>query len=211
MQKIPILASLTRPLRSVATLAVVLLTLVGIVSLFGPGFIQRFFERLSARVTTITSGPVVVERLQALNRLETARQTSSQVVEAKSARPYLPSFLGEDKLLMMVQTEAVAGVDLSQLAQQDVQVKHKEITLRLPEAELFAVRIDDEQTKVYSRDQGWLVFKPDNDLERKARLKALADARTAAGKEVITVARANAETNIRQLLTQMGFEKVTIL
>lgn len=137
---------------------------------------------LTARTTTVTGSPIIVTQLQALNRLETASQVSQQVVEASANRAYMPTFLGQDRLLMQVQTEMIAGIDLGRLTQDDVTVRGKNVTLRLPAPELFSVRIDDAHSKVFSRECGWLVFTPDVTLEGQGRLKVLADAR-ATGQE----------------------------
>lgn len=71
------------------------------------------------------------------------------------------------------------------------------------------MRIDDANTKVFSRDRGLLVLNPDMNLEHKARMQALGDAHAAAKQsQVLAIARTNAETSLRQLLTPMGYEKV---
>lgn len=178
----------------------------------GPGVLRsacQVFAKMTAGISTIISpSPLIVERLQSLNRLETARQITSQVVEASAERPFLPAFLGKDKLLMSVQTESVAGVDLSGFAHQDVRVTNGAVTVRLPAPQVFSIRVDDEHSKVYSRERGWLVLNPNTDLERQARLSALSDARSAARKEVMSAARTNAENNLRVFMRSLGFQRV---
>lgn len=192
----------------VAALAVVLLG-----SSLAPGLVglaRNAFEGLTARiVTTTATGPALVERLQGLNRLETARQVSQHVVESRSEGLPLPEFLAGDKLLMLVQTETVAGVDLSRLSPQDVRLEGQSVVIRLPQPEVLSVRVDDEHSRVYDRHRGWLVLKPDPDLERQARLKAQADARRGALEgEVMNLARANAEKSLRSLLEPLGLREV---
>ena len=159
---------------------------------------------------TVTASPIIVTQLQSLNRLETASQVSQQVVEANADRGHFPAFLGQDRLLMQVQTEMIAGIDMSRLTAHDIQVQGKAVTVRVPAPELFSVRIDDEHTKVFSRERGWLVFTPDVNLESQARLKVLADARATGPAQLFPTARINAETSLRQLLANMGFASVKI-
>ncbi len=165
---------------------------------------------LASKTTTVTGSPIIMTQLQALNRLETASQVSQQVVEASANRENIPAFLGQDRLLMQVQTEMIAGIDLARLTQDDVSVRGKNVTLRLPAPELFSVRIDDAHSKVFSRECGWLVFKPDVTLEGQARMKVLADARATGQAHLLPTARTNAEIHLRQLLLTMGFTTVEI-
>ncbi len=190
---------------TVAVVAIILSSPVG--QLLG-----RLSSSLWDRVTTVsTSGPIVVQRLQALNRLETARQTLLQPVQAESNIGALPGFLGRDKLEMLANTEVVAGVDLSKLTESDVAVTGHTVRLRLPQPSVFSVRVEDESSRVYSRQRGWFVWTPDPDLERQARLGAQSSARSAArGSGLLDAARTNAETNIRGFLVSLGFSQVNI-
>ncbi len=165
---------------------------------------------LNSKTTAVTTSPIIVTQLQSLNRLETASQVSMQVVESRADRKHVPAFLGQDRILMQVQTEMIAGIDMSKLTSADVQVQGKTVRVRVPAPELFTVRIDDEHSKVFSRDRGWLVFTPDVNLEGQARMKVLADARATGQTYLIPTARTNAETNLRQLLATVGFEQIEI-
>lgn len=165
---------------------------------------------LFARTNMVNSTPIIVSKLQALNRLETASQISSSVVTSSADRAHLPGFLGQDRLLMQIQTETIAGIDMTRLTAGDVVVQGKGVTVRVPAPELFSVRIDDENSKVFSRERGWLVCTPDINLESQARLKVLADTRATGKTYLLPTARTNAETNLRQLLTTVGFETVNI-
>lgn len=160
-------------------------------------------------ITTISPGPIIIERLQALNRLESARQVGRHVVEAKSDSRAWPKFLFKDDLMMLVQTETVAGIDFSKLSKDDISIDHGVVSIRLPSPEILYTKIDDTDSKVYMRRRGLLVFNPNMDLERQARLRAEADARNAAlSGGLLLSARTNAEQNIKGILKQMGFERV---
>ncbi|MDH7569035.1 MAG: DUF4230 domain-containing protein, partial [Armatimonadota bacterium] len=69
--------------------------------------------------------------------------------------------------------------------------------------------VDEENSRVYDRYRGWLVWKPNPDLERQARLQALADARRGAMQNgMMDAARANAEENLRALLEPLGVKEI---
>lgn len=170
-------------------------------------------SHITNRVALVTApAPVIVEKLRPLNRIETAIEVKQHIVEAKSESRLLPGFLGKDNLMMMVQTETIAGVDLSRLSDKDVSVENGVVTIRLPNPTIFHVRIDDQNSKVYNRECGLLVFKPDMDLERQARLKAQSDAyKIALSGEMMSDARLNAEQNLRTLLKSIGLNQVKFI
>lgn len=174
--------------------------------------LKEISERLGRRVISITPSPtVVIQRLQALNQLETAQSVSQHVVEAKSESTWLPSFLSGERLLLIAQVQVVAGLDMRRISPSDIEVKGNEVTVTLPLPKILSVRIDEAKTRVFARERGWLVLNPDKDLEREARLQALMEARQAALKsELLPFARRKAEENLRTFLQTLGFRKVEI-
>lgn len=177
-----------------------------------PNLLRRAAARWTAKIFSVTpTASVIVERLQAINRLETARQVSHHVVEVSVDSPWLPSFLGGERVLMVAQAEAIAGVDLQHFSENDVQVTGDRVVLHLPPPKILSVRLDETKSRVYARERGWLVFNPDKDLERRARLQAYREASQAARQsELLSVARRNAEVNLQAFLQALGFRQVTV-
>ena len=80
--------------------------------------------------------------------------------------------------------------------------------LELPEAAVFATRIDNEKTRVYSRETGLLV-RPDPDLESLARREAERQIRQAAiDGGILIAASSNARATLTTLLQGLGFKSV---
>src|SRR5207248_288763 len=77
-----------------------------------------------------------------------------KIVSGERDVEYLPKWLVGDCLLLVVEGEAVAGVDLAKLRPEDVSVTGRRVTVTLPRSELFSTRIDNEKTRVYSRETG---------------------------------------------------------
>jgi len=175
--------------------------------------LKELTERLTSRVITVTPSPtVIVERLQSLDRLETARLVSQHVVEVKSESEWLPSFLVGERLILVAQVEVIAGVDMREISPKDIEVNGDKVVLTLPQPKIFSVKIDEAKTQVITRERGWLVFNPDKDLEREARLQALREAREVAFKsDLLPFARQKAEENLRGFLHALGFKQVEIL
>lgn len=176
-----------------------------------PSFLNRWAGRLLGRSTEIdVSQPTVVNKIQQLQRLETVVYTMDKVVSGEKENPILPNFLAGDRLLMIVHGEVVAGVDFSGLKSGDVAIEDKKVVLRLPSAQVFSTRIDNERTKVYSRQTGLLV-PVDPNLETQVRQEAerqLLEAAMADG--ILRNAQVNAASTIRSLLQGLGFEEIEL-
>jgi hypothetical protein len=175
------------------------------------GMSNRLAGFLTGRSTRIdTSSPAVVDRIRQLSRLETVNYTIDKIVEGDREYPYLPSFLVGDKLLLVARGEVIAGIDLSQLKSSDVSVNGDAVNVRLPEAQILTARIDNGQTKVYSRVTGLLVA-ADPNLETQVRLAAEQQfAQSAVSDGVLDKARQNARASVSALLYGLGFHRVEV-
>lgn len=190
-------------------------TLSGIGQFFANGpQLPDIREIIVTPTPQIISGAAVVQRVRQLNRLETASYTIQTVIEINQSQgnPILDFFAG-DALLLIAQGTVIAGLDLSELSSDDVTVAPdgRTITLRLPPAEIFSIMLDNEATRVYSRDRGW--FAPENnDLETQARQQAEQQILQAACEDgVMSKANVQAEQAMRQFLGLIDGVEVKII
>ena len=158
---------------------------------------------------TATSS-VVVEGVRELDQLATVRVTESIIVtrESGSENAFDRLFSGE-KVLLVAAGDVEAGVDLSNLRENDVQVRDDTVTFRLPEPEVLSASLDEENTRVYDRDYSILNLRPDDDLAEEAR--ATAEERieaTARENGILATAESNAEDSIRAFVRTLGFREV---
>jgi hypothetical protein len=152
--------------------------------------------------------PTVVRQIQQLQRLETVSYTMDKIISGEHDSPYLPKFLVSDRLLLVVHGEVIGGVDLSKLQPADVVVQGQSISLRLPQAQILVTRLDNAQTRVYSRDTG-LFSSPDPNLESEVRQEAERQLQEAAMQgDILKTADGNARSTISSLLQGLGFKKV---
>ncbi len=111
--------------------------------------------------------------------------------------------LGEESILLIVQGDVQAGVDLADLRADDVAVSGTHASVRLPPPKVLTSYLDESQTKVWDRHvtwwTPWVPYSPD--LEHRARLQALDEIRKAAiNMGILDRAEHNAENAIRQFL-----------
>lgn len=154
------------------------------------------------------SQPTVVNRIQQLQRLETVVYSMDKVVTGKRENSILPDFLAGDKLLLLVHGDVVAGIDFSALQASTVKVDGRWARLKLPAAQVLTTRLDNDKTRVYSRETGLLV-PTDPNLESEVRREAEHQLQAAALADgILETAQKNARSTVTTLLLGMGFEKV---
>ena len=161
--------------------------------------------------TVINIGqPTVVKQIQKLARLETVMYTLENVVEGGHENLVLPDFLAGDRILLIGHGEVVAGVDLSQVGPSDVIIHGKAITLRIPKPQILSTRIDNQKTRVFSRQTGILV-PVDPNLETEVRREAETQLREAALRDgILAAAEQNARATLTSLLQGFGFETISV-
>jgi hypothetical protein len=147
--------------------------------------------------------PAVVTAIQRLNQLITVRYSIQRVVGIKEQKQPL----GEESLLLMVQGEVQAGVDLAHFDSASVHFSDPlTVAVLLPPAQIVNVFLDEKYTKVWDRRitwwTPWVDYNPD--LEHKAREQALAEVKSAALEMgILQQAQKNAELAVRDFLAAL--------
>lgn len=165
---------------------------------------------LGRPVSYDTSVPVVVEKIQSLQRLETVSYSMDTIVEGKRTSDVLPDLLFGDRILLVVHGQAIAGVDLSKLKPEDVKVTNGAIHVELPASEIFTTNIDNQKTRVYLRTTG-LFVQADQNLETETRARAEQQLKEAALKDsILDNAKRNAQATVTTMLNGLGFSRVDV-
>ncbi len=153
----------------------------------------------------------VVHEIQRLSELVSVKYTVQKVVGFEEQKvPF-----GSEKLLLFVQAQVLAGIDLSSVTAGDVKLlSAKRMQVVLPPPKIIHIVIDDQETKVWDRQitwwTPWVPYNPD--LERQARLAARgAIEKAAIDMGILDQARRNAEAGIRSLLETLGIKSVTVV
>lgn len=191
--------------------------------------IQRTTQRVVQPVSDLTSGlgtqvaqflhptptilpdPVtIINQVRPLARLETIQYTVEKVITAEVGQNVLPILFG-DKLLFVGHGYVTAGIDLSKLRSQDLVFEDGILMFHMPATEIFVATLDNDKSYVYNRETGLLTH-GDVNLETAARQAAEDQIRQAALDDGILVqARANAETFLKSLLSELGFSQVSFV
>ncbi|MGV3772831.1 MAG: DUF4230 domain-containing protein [Verrucomicrobiales bacterium] len=156
---------------------------------------------LSQPKTVNTS--IVIRQIQGLSELVTVKYVLEKVVVVEDVKWY-----GENRILVLAHGVVKAGVDLSELKDDQVVVEGKKITLTLPREKITDAYLDEKMTQVIERSTG-VIRQFDKDLEQNARVQAVDDLRRAARYNgIMREARERAEMQVKIFLLQAGFEQV---
>jgi hypothetical protein len=174
---------------------------------WGGGLFRNPFA-LTARPAV--AGPVVLQQIQKLQRLETCRYNGQVLVKGET-RGTLPVWLAGDRMLFVGYGEVVAGLDLARLREGDVKAEGSSVTVQLPPAEILTTRLDNSRSEPYERQTGFF-SRPDLRLETRVRVEAEEQIRRAALESgVLDTARENAREAVRKQLGSLGFRQIQVL
>lgn|SRR3989338_9016139 len=158
-----------------------------------------------------TSRASVIKEMRSLQRLETASFTIEKIIDGGTTGGNVFSqFLFGDKILLIAHGQVIAGFDLSQLSENDIEIKDSSIRLTLPKPQILVTTLDNTQTRVYDRQKG--ILNPgQKDLEsdaRKAAEQSIKEAACTGG--ILTQASDNARKQLTAFLMALNFTEVSI-
>lgn len=150
-------------------------------------------------------GPAIVQQLRARNEWITFSYHADQLISAEIGGNPLQNLLFGDRILLQARGEVAGGVDMSQLRDDMIVTNGTAITMTLPPARIIYTKIDNNQTRIYDRERGFL-SRGDVNLETQARIYAeesvLASACEAG---VLDRAAAEAHQNVTDLLKALNY------
>jgi len=151
----------------------------------------------------VANTATLLQQVQTLSQLVTVKYVIEKIVLLEDVKWY-----GDNRVLLLTHGVVKAGVDLARLQPADLEISGQRVTLRLPPAQVTDVYLDDSQTRVVERETGLLrLF--DKNLEQTARQTAIDDIGRAARRSgILKDAEERAQTQVKQLLRQLGFEQM---
>lgn len=158
----------------------------------------------------IDRGGVIAQITDTL-RLETEIFVGERVIEASRLDGSWKDTLYGERILLIASGKTIAGVDLQKVRKEDIIISSDglSITLNLPATEILVNTLDNQRTRRYSTQSGWLADNPD--LETEAREQGEAEILRAACEAGIMEKSARAiKANITGFLRMLQFERVTV-
>lgn len=170
--------------------------------------LQTQVAQLMNPTPTIIPDPVTrINEIRSLARLETIQYTVEQVVTAEVNQGTL-SFAFGSKILIQIHGTVVAGIDMEKMKPEDMQLQGEVLYVRLPPAEILTVTLDENQTEVYTIQDGIfaeldpnLVLDTLSSGKDKITSSALEDG-------ILTQAQRNGETYLQRFFNALGYRTV---
>jgi hypothetical protein len=167
-------------------------------------------ELLHPTPTVLPDPVTIINEVRALARLETIQYTVEKVITAEVNQGVLGPLFG-DRLLFVAHGTVIAGIDMSQIASQDMWIQDSVLNVRLPAAEIFTVTLDNQKSYVYDRQTGLLTH-GDVNLETAARQVAEDQIQQAALDDgILATAEQNAEAYLSRLFQALGYPEVIFM
>ncbi len=150
-----------------------------------------------------------IAALQQLNQLATAEYVFTKTLQASDELTWYK--VGDRKILINVRAGVKAGVDLSQLSVNDIDVTGKGIKITMPPATILSINIKPEDVSVAYQQTGFFrdQFSPAevNEVMRVGERQIM---EAAAKTDILKQADNNAALLIDKTLRQLGYESITL-
>lgn len=170
----------------------------------------RVAQVLNPTPTVIPDPATIIHEVRSLARLETIQYTLEKVITAEKGQNELGFLFGE-KMIFVGHGQVIAGVDMAKMQPQDMWTQGNVLYVRLPAAEVFVTRLDNEKSYVYNRDTG-LLTKGDVNLEKTVRVAAEKEILKAAVDDgIVAQAQQNAEGYLSRMLRGLGYKDVVFV
>jgi len=147
--------------------------------------------------------------LQQMNELATVEYVVTKMIRANDNKTWYK--IGDRKILMSCTATLTAGINLSAITREQVQIREENIELTLPRASLISVNIRPEDIKI-EYEATDLLRQPftaaeRNDLAAQAE-KQVKESINELG--ILNTAETNASLFISNFLTRLGYKKINI-
>lgn len=171
------------------------------------GLATQISEVLNPTPTILPDPVSIIHDVRSLARLETIQYAIEKVVTADSGQQELSMLFG-DKLIFVAHGTVIAGIDMTEIDQDDLRLENGTLYVSLPEPQIFIATLNNDRSYVYNRDTG-LFTKGNIDLETLARQTAEDEIEKAALEDgILDIAQTNAEYYLLRLFQTLGYPQV---
>ncbi|MFD2968988.1 DUF4230 domain-containing protein [Sphingobacterium bambusae] len=166
--------------------------------------VWMLLAKYSNKPTTETSHQILVERIEAMGKLELVKYKLSDVVEHKTISTFLP----DASVLLIVKADAVGCIDLTKLNPDNIVVQGDSVSLQLPRPEICYIKIDHAGSRVYDTKMAFfreaaLVDEAFKSAERQVEKEV-------AKSDILLQTKNNAMHVFRPLLEGLGFKRINL-
>jgi hypothetical protein len=152
--------------------------------------------------STVITHDVVLEQIETLGKLELVKYKLRDVLEYEVNKKYW----FDSKAVLIISGEAVGCIDLRKIKIQDITEKDSSLYIKLPEPELCYVKVNHNESRVYSTtktgfDEGQIVQDAYKQAEKQIE-------KVARESNILEQTKQNAELILKPLLSKIAKRKI---
>lgn len=178
----------------------IVVVILGLLGLIGWMLLVKFGQKPS----TETTQQILVERIEAMGKLELVKYRMSDVIEHKAISTYLP----DASVLLIIKADAVGCVDLTKLNRDQIYVSGDSVAIQLPKPEICYVKIDHSGSRVYDTKMAY--FREAALVDEAFKQAESQITKEVAKSDILQQTQTNARHVFRPLLEGLGFKKIHI-
>lgn len=160
--------------------------------------------KFSLKTTVESKHQLLLDRVEAMGKLELVKYRISDVLEHKNKTPFLP----EASVLLIIKADAVGCIDLTKIKAEHVQVYGDSASIQLPQPEICYIKIDHKASRVYDTKMAFFREADLVDAAYKSAEQKISD--EVRKSDILQQTRSNALNVLRPLLTGLGYSKVSL-
>jgi hypothetical protein len=155
--------------------------------------------------TTIESNHnVLLEKIEAMGKLQLVKYRYSDVIEHINKTDYLP----EASVLLIIKADAVGCIDLTKIDSNSISVIGDSVHLTLPKAEICYIKIDHKASKVY--DTKMAFFREANLVDEAYKFAENEIAKQVRQSDILTQTQNNALPILKPFIEGLGYKKIAL-
>jgi len=148
---------------------------------------------------------LLVEKIEAIGKLELVRYQISDVLEHKAKTDFLP----EASVLLIVKAEAVGCIDLTKITRENINVEADTAVIVLPEPEICYVKIDHKKSRVYDTKMAFFREADLVDAAYKEAERKLTD--EVKKSNILAQTKTNATSVLKPIIEGLGYKNVRLV
>lgn len=176
---------------------VIVVAVIGVIAWF-------IAAKFSLKTTVESTHQLLLDRVEAMGKLELVKYRISDVLEHKNKSPFLP----DASVLLIIKADAVGCIDLTKLKSEDIQVYGDSAVIKLPQPEICYIKIDHKASRVYDTKMAFFREADLVDAAYKSAEQQITD--EVRKSDILQQTRANALNVLRPILTGLGYRKMTL-
>ncbi|MNT17396.1 hypothetical protein D3C72_1525420 [compost metagenome] len=161
-------------------------------------------KKFSINTTVESKHQLLVEKIEAIGKLELVRYQISDVLEHKNKTDFLP----EASVLLIVKAEAVGCIDLTKITREDIRIDADTAVVNLPQPEICYVKIDHKNSRVY--DTKMAFFREADLVDEAYKAAERQVAAEVKQSNILIQTKTNAANVLKPIIEGLGYKNVRL-